>query len=877
MNTHPLLLAALLGFAAITSASAATVYWDSNADTPGAGVAPAGAWDASPFWSPDFDGLAAGTANWVPGDTAVFSAGTDATDAFTVSGNATASGIVVEEGALTISGTIALGTGTVHVGAGASLTTNSSLRISTAVGSVYTLDGGKLETTNTGNAGSFIDTDSTIFLAGGGGTIAYSGTVLNIINFTGANPAGTTISGPGALTKAGTGVIAVATACSYGGATIINEGELRIRTTPNRLPFTTPVTVTNPGILNLNGVSQQIGSLTGNGSVGLANATLTVGDGSDFAFDGVIKDTANAGAGGSAATGGKLAKVGTGTMTINGLNAHTGLTTLFEGGLTVASGASLSAATANLTVDGGILNLNNAAQTIKGLAGIGGTIHLSAGHVLTSDPVSSTTCASTISGPGGLTRLNADATNRTLTLTGANTYDGITTVAKGIIAVGSATALGSTTGDTDVQATGGEILFTGATTNFTVAEPFRIAGTGSTDNGALAVIAGANPTLTGAITLTGDATVTVSSSASAGFTSFAAPGNHTLTLAGGNNAAGFKVITGALDLGTGGLIKTQGGKWTLNGTSPYSGPTTISAGILQVDGALTASPVSVNTGGTLGGSGTLGAAATVASGGTVAPGASAGTLSFGSTLTFDAGSFYEAEITGAAASDKVNVAGVLAANGTIKVVLAGYSPVGGETYDLADAASITGVPVFDFSAAALGVGLTWDTSQFLTSGTIKVSGAGDPYSAWAAASGVTGGRNDDDDKDGASNLLEFATNSHPLTNSAGPRVYGKLHPLGGDQVLTLTIAARSGAVFSGPVRQTATRDTVVYTVEGSDDLAVWNTVVISELNAVDSAAVQAALGLPALDVGWEWHTFRTDGGTSTDPGDFARLAVGTDP
>lgn len=729
MKKHPLFLAALLSSATASPVGAATVYWDSNAETPGAGAAPAGDWAASFFWSPDAAGESSDPLGWVSGDVAVFSAGTDATNAYTVTGNATTAGITVEEGLLTIGGTITLGTGPVNVNAGASVITNSSARISAAIGAVYTLDGGKLETTNPGNAGSFVDTDSTIVLAAGGGTIAYAGTVLNIINFSTANPTGTTISGPGSLTKTGPGVIAIATACTYAGTTTVNEGELRIRTSANRLPITTAVTVNVPGILNLNGVSQRVGSLSGNGSVGLANATLTVGDATSTVFDGIIENTSNYGAGGSGTVGGSVTKVGAGTLTLTDLNAHTTLTTLSEGGITVDPGASLSG-TANLTVNGGTLNLNNAAQTIKALAGTGGTINLGTGHTLTSDPLTSTTYSGTIAGPGGLTRRNTDATNRTLTLTGSNSY---------------------------------------------------------------------------------------------------------------------------------------------------SGPTLINGGTLQVDGALTASPVTVNTGGFLSGGGTLGAAVVVASGGTVAPGASVGTLNFGSTLDIQSGSFYNVEITGAAAADKVNVTGALTANGTVKVTLSGYVPVAGDTFDVADAASITGTPTFDFSSATLTAGLTWDTSLFASTGVIKVSGGSDPFDAWATGFGLTGGKNGDHDKDGASNLLEFATNSNPKTDGDGARTYGKLHPLGGDSVLTLTVATRSGASFSGAVRQTATIDNVIYTVEGSDNLTDWNSVVITQLNAADSAAVQASLSLPTLDAGWEWHTFRTDGGTSTDPRDFIRLSVAAQP
>ncbi|MBP7948375.1 MAG: autotransporter-associated beta strand repeat-containing protein [Verrucomicrobiales bacterium] len=354
-------------------------------------------------------------------------------------------------------------------------------------------------------------------------------------------------------------------------------------------------------------------------------------------------------------------------------------------------------------------------------------------------------------------------------------------------------------------------------------------------------------------------------------------GSGLLDLQGGGTVqignAGTQIISAGFT-GSTGITKANPGTTILSGNSSgYTGVTTVSTGVLQVDGTLGGSVV-VQSGGTLAGNGATGTV-TVQSGGIVSPGASVGTLGAASA-NLQTGSRYDVEITAAATADKLNVTGALTTDGMIKVMLIGYVPVAGDSFDIADAASFAGSPTFDFTSAVLSAGLLWDASQFPTDGTIRVV-SGDPYDAWAALYGVTGGKTGDDDKDGASNLLEFATNSHPLTNGSGPRTYDRLHPLGGDQVLTLTIATRSGAAFSGAVQQTATKDKIIYTVAGSDDLAIWNTVVISELNAVDSAAVQAALGLPTLDTGWEWHSFRTDGGTSSDPRDFIRLSVAPQP
>src|SRR4051812_7915926 len=92
-----------LAFTALSS-PAATVYWDNNGNTAGAGGAtPNGNWSSGvSTW-----GNSAGTANaapWVDGDTAVFSAGTDATGSYivTVQNPVTVAGLIREDGTPTV-------------------------------------------------------------------------------------------------------------------------------------------------------------------------------------------------------------------------------------------------------------------------------------------------------------------------------------------------------------------------------------------------------------------------------------------------------------------------------------------------------------------------------------------------------------------------------------------------------------------------------------------------------------------------------------------------------------------------------------------------------------------------------------------------------
>ncbi|HEX2749069.1 MAG TPA: hypothetical protein VHM91_13770, partial [Verrucomicrobiales bacterium] len=274
----------------------------------------------------------------------------------------------------------------------------------------------------------------------------------------------------------------------------------------------------------------------------------------------------------------------------------------------------------------------------------------------------------------------------------------------------------------------------------------------------------------------------------------------------------------------------------------------------------------------LSGNGTLAAAASVTSGGTLSPGASVGTLNFGSTLTLAAGSTYAAEITGAATNDKVVVTGTLTASGGIAVTLSGYTPVAGDSFDLADASAISGSTTFDFSAAVLGAGLSWDTSSFSTDGKIKVI-AGNAYADWAALHGLTGpdaDRNADPDGDGANNLSEFALNGDPKSGIASGKLRAAIATVSGSSVFTLTLPVRSGIAFSGATELTGSGSGVRYHVQGSDDLSTWTL-------DVDEVTPALSAGMPALDAGWTYRTFRTPGPVSADNRDYLRVGIESAP
>lgn len=343
-------------------AVAVDMFWDRDDNNIGgsAGTTANGAWDlVTANWNLNSDGSGANT-TWVTTNVGVFSAGGDVTGASTITGSATAAGLTIQEGTVEFTGTITLAANPITVESGAVLVQNSSLRLSTTGASVYTLNSGTIRSTNPGAAGSFIDVDSDIVLNGASGLDHTVAGILNIIQAT------TIISGPGSWAKGGAGVLAIASPATHAGGTIVNAGELRIRTSNDRLPVTGAVTVNSGGILNLNNLSQRIGTLTGTGRVGLGNGTLTLESGSNSTYDGTIEDTANAGAGGSASVGGKLIKAGAGIQTLTGANIYTGVTNI-NGGTLLANNASGSATgSAGVTV--------GAAGTLGGTGSVSGAV-----------------------------------------------------------------------------------------------------------------------------------------------------------------------------------------------------------------------------------------------------------------------------------------------------------------------------------------------------------------------------------------------------------------------------------------------------------------------------------------------------------------------
>ncbi|MBN8459506.1 MAG: hypothetical protein J0M04_16885 [Verrucomicrobia bacterium] len=107
--------------------------------------------------------------------------------------------------------------------------------------------------------------------------------------------------------------------------------------------------------------------------------------------------------------------------------------------------------------------------------------------------------------------------------------------------------------------------------------------------------------------------------------------------------------------------------------------------------------------------------------------------------------------------------------------------------------------------AVLGTGQYIGALTIDQSGTLKIQGLGSSagsFASWASANNVTGGANGDSDKDGISNLVEYALNLNPAASDGAAGTYS-----GG----TVSFAKRAEAVTNGDV---------TYAIEESDDLGV---------------------------------------------------------
>jgi filamentous hemagglutinin family protein len=251
------------------------------------------------------------------------------------------------------------------------------------------------------------------------GSIAGAG-VINIgtgYTFTaGADNTSTTfsgcISGTGNFTKSGSGILTLSGTNNATGSTNVTSGTLEVT---GYLSDSTAVNVSSGASYNVSS-SDTVGSIAGAGTINLANSRLLVsgGDGTSTTFSGVMAGL------------GSLSKIGSGTLSLTGVNSYSGNTTIGVGTLMIGNGTANGSlnGVSNIIINGAVLALNR------------------------SDSI---TLANNISGTGGITI----SQNNNVELTGNASYTGNTSLAGGMLTytnnVGPASANFTGTGSLVIQ------------------------------------------------------------------------------------------------------------------------------------------------------------------------------------------------------------------------------------------------------------------------------------------------------------------------------------------------------------------------------------------------------------------------------------------
>lgn len=194
---------------------------------------------------------------------------------------------------------------------------------------------------------------------------------------------------------------------------------------------------------------------------------------------------------------------------------------------------------------------------------------------------------------------------------------------------------------------------------------------------------------------------------------------------------------------------------------------------------------------------------------------------------------------------------------------------------------IVGALVLDGVSQPVGVygavdsGAEHESAYLSGEGLLNVIGL-DPFDEWIASypslTGAATLRGADPDGDGRTNLQEFAFNSAPDDSAASGKIQSAVATVESEQALVLTLPVRNGAVFSGttPASATLADEQLTYQISGTNDLVSFNQAVSEVIPALSS-------GLPALDGGWSYRTFRLSGNvggtTPRGPQGFLRAAV----
>lgn len=538
---------------------------------------------------------------------------------------------------------------------------------------------------------------------------------------------GTTLSGGGTLTVGASGLTASGTNTislakivvgANGTFNLINTTSISTEIDVNGRSLTIGTNLTSG--LNLANVL-----LSGSGDLvfqaGSFNRSISVGG--ENTFNGAVSvDRTNLNFT-TLANGGTASSFGSGTgdVTLGGGSSTVHITNTGAGGATDRLFKAVSGATTTPVIS---INNNGTGALQFNNAGVFGSHSLQLSGTYTGGV---NRFASVITGGGSLVKAGASTWSLTST---TNSYTGATRINAGVLIVaslangGQASSIGASNGTVGLlEFSGGTLRYEGSdaqTTNrlFTINTGGAILDASGTGGGTLQF------TSTGSISSgsgAGARTLTLTGSN---------PGANSLAAALGNNGDGAVVS----------LTKSGPGRWIVSGANSYTGATTVSAGILEIQGSQGAATgaISIADGATLGGNGTTGA--TVVNGisgglgtdritaGPVLAGdvaGSVGTLSFASGVTMNHVTWLVDLVENSdGVSDLITVGGLLTLNHvTLELartgafipghsyILARYANLDGTFNGLANEASISGYQIHYGATAitltAVPEPLTW--------------------------------------------------------------------------------------------------------------------------------------------------------------------------
>jgi fibronectin-binding autotransporter adhesin len=707
---------------------------------------------------------------------------------------------------------------------------------------------------NATHLGGTLISEGTLQLGNGGSTGSVEGNITNnaalVIHRTGELFLPFPISGTGTLTKNGSGELVLAAANTFTGDTVLNAGTLTLMD-PDALRNST--LDYSAGTLDFGSLfSATLGGLSGNKDLVLENEfgdplALNIGtNGQPTIYDGSLSGT------------GSFTKAGAGQTILFGDHTYTGAT----------------------NVTGGILQLDETASIQGAALTISGNSRLSIrGGSLTATSLSNLTNAGTVAPvfelidgsadfPGGFNALGNQNSNYLFNLLDGTFSAASMSLGRSNLNIGAEPAEGSNIAG---------LILNGASA--TIAGPLN-----------LGVVAAANSSVStrinsGSLTVHGPLTVGLNNGGrwslidvnggtldctdeSIGLSLGGPAAGNSLLLVRSGVADISRIQMGQGELGGSGVVHLNGGSLFIGAggivpgsTGAFTSTIRLRAGVLgaSADWA-TSLPVTLAAASpdqlvVIQASNKAGAARHITLDGPVT-GTGGIWKTGGGTLTLAGGHAFDGDLTvdggtvslvTATLADTADVS--IAAGATLHLAFAGTDQVASLT--------LNGTAVSAGTWGSLSSNATNKSASLTGPGLLAVGSpsTASPFDSWAASFGLTGedaAPGADPDKDGRSNLLEFAFDESPISGNQAGKSRTAVANVEGQNLWVLTLPVRDGAIFSGSHSKSATVDGITYTIQGSNDLSTYDQVV-SELVPAASA------GLPAPRAGWSYRSFRLEG------------------